>query len=144
MTYNKKNLFSVLLAIMLLTGCVGHASKNSNIDSKTVAVESPVEKSGILFNGIIISSTNNECIDHLNLLKKIEPVKYQKYIKDYVMIMDDIKYWNVNKNIMDSDSKNLLAMALNTKLDLLCARVKYNNFVSTKKKIQKLVDSYQK
>lgn len=144
MTYNKKNLFSVLLAIMLLSGCAGFAKKNSNIDNQTAAVESPVNKSGILFNGIIISSTNNKCIDHLNLLKKTEPVKYQKYIKDYVMIMDDIKYWNINKNIMDSDSKNLLAMALNTKLDLLCAKVKYNNFVSTKKKIQKLVDSYQK
>lgn len=134
MTYNKKNLFSVLLAIMLLSGCAGFAKKNSNIDNQTAAVESPVNKSGILFNGIIISSTNNECIDHLNLLKKTEPVKYQKYIKDYVMIMDDIKYWNINKNIMDSDSKNLLAMTLNTKLDLLCAKVKYNNFVARKRK----------
>ncbi|MFV9996489.1 MAG: hypothetical protein AB8V21_00785 [Arsenophonus endosymbiont of Dermacentor nuttalli] len=116
-------------------------NKNSSAivnNQSSVPARNYIEKKGMLFDGITIASSNNECVDRFNFLKEADGSKYQQYSHDYNKISRDYTFLNVNKNIMDKDSKELLSMTLSTKLDTLCSKVQFSGFQSVKEKVKAL------
>lgn len=85
-----------------------------------------------------IASSNNQCVDHFNFLRQAKDKKYQGYSQQYVDISNGYTFLNVNKNIMDTDAKEVYTMTLNMKLDTLCTKVNYTGFQLIRQKIKAL------
>ncbi|HGJ5856017.1 hypothetical protein [Arsenophonus nasoniae] len=112
---------------------------NATVSSQSsLPARNYIEKKGILFDGITIASSNNECVDRFNFLKEANSGEYQQYSNAYNKISRDYTFLNINKNIMDKDSKELLSMTLSTKLDTLCSKVQFSGFQSIKEKVKLL------
>ncbi|ETO41156.1 hypothetical protein [Morganella sp. EGD-HP17] len=88
--------------------------------------------------GIVIASTRNACVDGFNFLKGLNQSQFDNYSADYSKINQNYTFLNINKEIMDSDSKELLTMTLNKKLDTLCAKVQYAGFTGVKERLKAL------
>ncbi|HGJ5864383.1 MAG TPA: hypothetical protein ACHBZ9_11115 [Arsenophonus nasoniae] len=157
MNVNFQKCALVFCAMFLLNACSVPVSKkmNNKVNDKTasqtnkngapivnnqssIPARNYIEKKGMLFDGITIASSNNECVDRFNFLKEANGGKYQQYSNDYNKISRDYTFLNVNKNIMDKDSKELLSMTLSTKLDTLCSKVQFSGFQSVKEKVKAL------
>ncbi|HGJ5873529.1 MULTISPECIES: hypothetical protein [Arsenophonus] len=157
MNVNFQKCALVFGAMFLLNACSVPVSKkmNNKLNDKTasqtnkngativnnqssIPARNYIEKKGMLFDGITIASSNNECVDRFNFLKEANGGKYQQYSNDYNKISRDYTFLNVNKNIMDKDSKELLSMTLSTKLDTLCSKVQFSGFQSVKEKVKAL------
>ncbi|MFS1537918.1 MAG: hypothetical protein ACL7BU_03665 [Candidatus Phlomobacter fragariae] len=157
MNVNFQKCALVFCAMFLLNACSVPVSKkmNKKVNDKTasqtnknsavivnnqisIPARNYIEKKGMLFDGITIASSNNECVDRFNFLKEANGGEYQQYSNDYNKISRDYTFLNVNKNIMDKDSKELLSMTLNTKLDTLCSKVQFSGFQSVKEKVKAL------
>ncbi|WGL95857.1 hypothetical protein [Arsenophonus nasoniae] len=107
-------------------------------NQSNIPAQNYIKKRRMLFDGITIASSNNKCVDHFNFLKEANGGKYLQYSHDYNKISRDYTFLNVNKNIMDKDSKELLSMTLSTKLDIVCSKVQFSGFQSVKEKIKVL------
>ncbi|MGL4214791.1 MAG: hypothetical protein ACRCSA_17705 [Morganella morganii] len=94
----------------------------------------------IASQGIVIASTRNACVDGFNFLKGVNQNQFDNFSADYSKINQNYTFLNVNKEIMDKDSKELLTMTLNKKLDTLCTKVQYAGFIGVKDKIKALSD----
>ncbi|QXB04797.1 hypothetical protein I6L80_20830 (plasmid) [Providencia rettgeri] len=90
--------------------------------------------------GIVIASTRNACVDSFNFLKGLNQGQFDNYSADYSKINQNYTFLNINKEIMDKDSKELLSMTLNKKLDTLCAKVQYAGFIGVKDRLKALSD----
>ncbi|ETO41122.1 hypothetical protein [Morganella sp. EGD-HP17] len=90
--------------------------------------------------GIVIASTNNACVDGFNFLKGVNQAEFDDFSSSYGRINQNYTFLNVNKEIMDKDSREVLSMTLNKKLDTLCAKVQYAGFIGVKDKIKALSD----
>lgn len=91
--------------------------------------------------GIVIASTRNACVDGFNFLKGFNQEQFDKFSSHYSKINKNYIFLNVNKEIMDKDSKELLSMTLNKKLDTLCAKVQYAGFIGVKERLKTLSDN---
>lgn len=157
MNVNLQKCALVFGAMFLLNACSVPVSKkmNKKVNDKTtsqtnnnsattvnnqnsIPARNYIEKKGMLFDGITIVSSNNECVDRFNFLKEANGGEYQQYSNDYNKISRNYTFLNVNKNIMDKDSKELLSMTLSTKLDTLCSKVQFSGFQSVKEKVKGL------
>ncbi|GAB1439406.1 hypothetical protein MASR2M36_21770 [Providencia sp.] len=88
--------------------------------------------------GIVIASTRNACVDSFNFLKGLNQRQFDNYSADYSKINQNYTFLNINKEIMDKDSKELLSMTLNKKLDTLCTKVQYASFIGVKDRLKAL------
>lgn len=88
--------------------------------------------------GIVIASTRNACVDGFNFLKGMNQNQFGLYSEDYNRINQNYTFLNINKEIMDKDSKEVLSMTLNKKLDTLCTKVQYAGFIGVKDRIKEL------
>lgn len=88
--------------------------------------------------GIVIASTRNACVDSFNFLKGLNQDQFSHYSDDYTRINQNYTFLNVNKEIMDKDSREMLSMTLNKKLDTLCTKVQYAGFIGVKDRIKAL------
>ena len=86
-----------------------------------------------------IASSSNQCVDHFNFLRQVKDSKYQEFSRQYVEISNGYTFLNVNKNIMNSDAKEVFTMNLNMKLDTLCTKVNYTGFQVIQQKIKELI-----
>lgn len=94
----------------------------------------------IITQGIVIASTKNACVDSFNFLKGLNQGQFDSYSADYGKISKNYTFLNINKEIMDKDSKELLSMTLNKKLDTLCVKVQYAGFIGVKDRLKTLSD----
>ena len=90
--------------------------------------------------GIVIASTNNACVDGFNFLKGVNQAEFNDFSSSYGRINQNYTFLNVNKEIMDKDSREVLSMTLNKKLDTLCTKVQYAGFIGVKDNIKALSD----
>lgn len=125
--------------IVLTTSSVGNKSilNINNSKNNLVATKYGQEKQAIP-QSISISSTNNTCVDGFNLLKSLSQKEFNQYSSDYNKISQNHNFLLTYKNIMDNDSKSILSMTLNKKLDTLCSRVEYSGFIGVKDKLKSL------
>ncbi|WP_368938348.1 hypothetical protein [Morganella morganii] len=109
--------------------------------SKNLSAQEYVEKKQMASQGIVIASTRNACVDGFNFLKGFNQEQFDKFSSHYSKINQNYIFLNVNKEIMDKDSKELLSMTLNKKLDTLCAKVQYAGFIGVKERLKTLSDN---
>lgn len=150
--------FSLMLsACSLLPAKKSHTSAKPPVTSGTSAVfgsttsntsngavGSPLASQAYVANkqaasqGIVIASTRNACVDGFNFLKGMNQNQFGLYSEDYNRINQNYTFLNVNKEIMDKDSREVLSMTLNKKLDTLCTKVQYAGFIGVKDRIKEL------
>lgn len=150
----KKCIITVALASLFLGACSSPPQKKPlpvknqktteqtqsatpNITGNTAAQEYTANKQ-TASQGIVIASTRNACVDGFNFLKGLNQTQFDSYSSDYSKINQNYIFLNVNKEIMDKDSKELLTMTLNKKLDTLCTRVQYAGFIGVKDRLKSL------
>lgn len=114
-------------------------SATPNMTGNTAAQEYVANKQ-MAAQGIVIASTRNACVDGFNFLKGLNQGQFDNYSADYSKINQNYTFLNINKEIMDKDSKELLTMTLNKKLDTLCAKVQYAGFIGVKDRLKGLSD----
>lgn len=110
-------------------------SRNANTAAAAYA-----DKKQFVPKSIVISSTKNACVDGFNFLKGVNQGQFDGYSTDYSKISQNYSFLNINKEIMDKDSRELLSMTLNKKLDTLCMKVQYAGFQGVKNKLKQLSD----
>lgn len=152
----KKRIIAVALASLFLSACNSAPNKKPvpvknpkateqtqsatpNITGNTAAREYTANKQ-MASQGIVIASTRNACVDGFNFLKGLNQTQFDNYSSDYSKINQNYTFLNINKEIMDKDSKELLTMTLNKKLDTLCTRVQYAGFTGVKDRLKSLSD----
>lgn len=115
------------------------ATVSTNNETNLAATAYAQNKQSIS-QGIVIASTRNACVDSFNFLKGLNQGQFDNYSADYSKINQNYTFLNINKEIMDKDSKELLSMTLNKKLDTLCAKVQYAGFIGVKDRLKVLSD----
>lgn len=142
--------FSLMLsACSLLPAKKSHTSTKPPVTSGTSVTPgsvagSPLASQAYVANkqaasqGIVIASTRNACVDGFNFLKGMNQNQFGLYSEDYNRINQNYTFLNVNKEIMDKDSREVLSMTLNKKLDTLCTKVQYAGFIGVKDRIKEL------
>ncbi|MDH2913754.1 hypothetical protein N7V53_14605 [Kosakonia sp. HypNH10] len=141
------NLNAIILSsacVFLLSACAGN--KNSPKESVSALSASNVsapqgaaaERKSPFFDGIVIASTNNSCIDKFNFIRGTDTSTYKNYSDDYSKIGEGYKFLNINKNIMGKEAKEIYTMQLDLKLDTLCAKAHYTSYQIVKEKMRNL------
>lgn len=115
-----KALFVCILLLPLLNGCNAKAQHQSN---NTSAVTKPSEKS------------DNDCVNNFAVLKKVDPEQYSIYQKQFYEVNKSYEFFIQNSAIMDKDPKELITIESNSKLHLICSRVKNAAYASIEKQM---------
>ncbi|MTC35185.1 hypothetical protein GKR67_14735 [Providencia alcalifaciens] len=150
----KKRLAFVAVASLALTACNSMPQKKvtstiskpsapatvSTNNETNLAATAYAQNKQSISQGIVIASTRNACVDSFNFLKGLNQGQFDNYSADYNKINQNYTFLNINKEIMDKDSKELLSMTLNKKLDTLCAKVQYAGFIGVKDRLKALSD----
>ncbi|EPJ0730869.1 hypothetical protein ACS8VC_003409 [Morganella morganii] len=150
----KKHIIVVALTSLFLAACSSAPQKkpapvkNQKVTEQTrsatpnmtgnTAAQDYVANKQMASQGIVIASTRNACVDGFNFLKGLNQGQFDNYSADYSKINQNYTFLNINKEIMDKDSKELLTMTLNKKLDTLCAKVQYAGFIGVKDRLKGL------
>jgi len=61
-------------------------------NQSSIPARNYIEKKGMLFDGITIASSNNECADRFNFLKEANGGKYKQYSNEYNKISRDYTF----------------------------------------------------
>lgn len=109
-------------------------------NAANLAVTAYAQNKQTEMQGIVLASSHNACVDSFNFLKGLNQDQFDNYSADYGKINQNYTFLNINKEIMDKDSKELLSMTLNKKLDTLCTKVQYAGFIGVKDRLKALSD----
>ncbi|MDV5354871.1 hypothetical protein HF650_02520 [Kosakonia sp. SMBL-WEM22] len=132
--------------VCLLSACAGNASQQrkgdsaANVSSVNAVQGVATERKSPFFDGIVIASTNNACIDKFNFIRGTDTATYKNYSSDYSKIGEGYKFLNINKNIMGKEAKEIYTMQLDLKLDTLCAKAHYTSYQIVKEKMRNLAN----
>lgn len=130
----------LILPLFLLTGCGAQhpasqaADENAEEDffianNQTEPTEENATHIRGLTEGLTYLSTHNKCIDNLNMLRDEKSARYPQYAEEYQKITDAFSFLNANKNIMDQSARRIYTMELKMKIETLCSKIQYSNFV---------------
>lgn len=143
-----KYLHAVVFSIgcqAMLSACSTNVAKNNASSTSMVSnniikagTDTATTKKTAFFDGIVIASTNNSCIDQFNFIRSNNNDAYQRYSSDYAKIGEGYRFLNVNKNIMGKEAKDVYTLQLDVKLDTLCAKVHYTSYQIVKEKMKNL------
>lgn len=114
----------IIGTLFLLIGC---SHKN------TTQAESAKIKSGSEAKDI-------RCVNDFYVLKAMQDATYENYRSQFDSLNGNYRLYQSTAAKMDKDQKELFSMALDSKLVVLCARVKYSSFINVKS-IVKDIDS---
>jgi len=143
------NLEAIILStacVFVLSACAGKANDQEKEDAAATVsnLSAPqgvaTERKSPFFDGIVIASTNNACIDKFNFIRGTDTSTYKNYSDDYSKIGEGYKFLNINKNIMGKEAKEIYTMQLDLKLDTLCAKAHYTSYKIVKEKMRNLAD----
>lgn len=138
MKFSKALILSACCMFML-TACTGVApTANKRVDKS--ARDNYVERKSPFFDGIVIASTNNPCIDQFTFIRGNKIDVYKNYSADYAKIGDGYRFLNVNQHIMGKEAKDVYTMQLDLKLDTLCSKAHYTSYQIVKEKMRHLTN----
>lgn len=78
--------------------------------------------------------SGRECINNFTILQKVDSEQFAVYRKQFDAINKTYEFYSQNAAIMDKDQKQLITMESNSKLNLICARVKNAAYAGVEKK----------
>lgn len=152
---NKKTILAVLMAtsILALSGCAGSDAHQSTavtpVSAKpiqeNVSVNSAQEADTSVYNnnsepkksGVV---SQNGCINQLDSLKTFSPSDYKAMVKSFKEISEINAMYRSVENTASKDSLDLLKMSIESKTEVLCAKVRYLSIMSVNSTLKKLGD----
>lgn len=82
----------------------------------------------------------SQCSRSFSLLQKLNADKFSAYRNQFDEINDAYYFYKRNFDLMNKDSKELMASVLDSKLDMVCVRVDNASFVGIYGKMKKVMD----
>ena len=110
------------VALIILSGCVDATHPTNDVTKNKASTDDS------LFS-------DSECINNFNVLRKVDPDKFMLYQKQFTEINKSYDFYDKTSTILDKDHKELIAMEANSKLHLICARVKNAAYAGIEKKM---------
>lgn len=155
---NKKNILAVLMAssILTLSGCAGtDANQATHTSTVATAIETqPIQDisslnsqnvdTGLYNDGLEAKKLSlvpqSRCIKQLDSLKTFSPSDYQSMMKAFKDISEINTMYRSVENTASKDSLDLLKMSIESKTEVLCAKVRYLSIMSVNSTLKKLGD----
>ncbi|MFA3760587.1 hypothetical protein [Yersinia sp. 2466 StPb PI] len=109
----------ILMASTFLGGC---ATKEKTESEKQTAT-------------IIKNNTSNQCVNDFSVLKKLNTDEFGVFRGQFEQINHMYAFLDQNRNILDDDPKQLISLELNSKLKMVCARVRHTTFNEVQRKV---------
>lgn len=111
---------AISLVTMQLIGC----------SHSTIKKTTPVTQSNT------IAEQNITCANEFTALNRIDPETYNFYLGQFNELNKAYQIYKQNAGMLNKDARDMLGMELDSKLKLVCARVKSANFQNMTKRAQ--------
>ncbi|AHM73839.1 hypothetical protein [Yersinia hibernica] len=117
---------AVAIAILMASAVLGGCSTKAKVDSEQQTA------------AIIKKSTNDQCVNNFSMVKKLNTNEFGVFRGQFDKINDMYAFLEQNRNILDSDPKQLISLELDSKLKMVCARVRNTAFNEVQNKVNYL------
>ncbi len=87
---------------------------------------------------IIKKSTNDQCVNNFAVIKKLNANEFGVFRGQFEQINGMYSFLEQNRNILDNDPKQLISLELDSKLKMVCARVRNTAFNEVQAKVNHL------
>ena len=135
--FNRRVLFLSVFscAVFMLSGCSSNrfASRDANatyVNTQLKIIPRSQEK----------IQAQSQCSRSFSLLQKLNTDKFSMYRNQFDEINDAYYFYKRNVDLMNKDSKELMASVLDSKLDMVCVRVDNASFVGIYEKSYGLIN----
>ncbi|OWF82846.1 hypothetical protein B4907_12505 [Yersinia kristensenii] len=117
---------SVAIVILMASTVLGGCSTKAKVDSEQQTA------------AIIKKSTNDQCVNNFSMVKKLNANEFGVFRGQFDKINDMYAFLEQNRNILDNDPKQLISLELDSKLKMVCARVRNTAFNEVQSKVNYL------
>ncbi|HFR4113479.1 TPA: hypothetical protein ACHVKA_001446 [Yersinia enterocolitica] len=116
----------VAIVILMASAVLGGCSTKAKVDSEQQTA------------AIIKKSTNDQCVNNFSMVKKLNANEFGVFRGQFDKINDMYAFLEQNRNILDNDPKQLISLELDSKLKMVCARVRNTAFNEVQNKVNYL------
>ncbi|EAN2945067.1 hypothetical protein [Citrobacter werkmanii] len=131
----RTKLLIAISALVLLSGC--STNRFAKRDASATYISTPLK---IVVRSQEKNDAQIDCSKRFALLQKLNTEKFSNYRYQFDEINDAYFFYKRNSELMNKDSKELMASILDSKLDMVCTRVDNASFVGIFNKMKKVMD----
>lgn len=142
---NKNNVLALSLAVTVLTlsGCSILSGNSQPVEVVPTQVQStvtsPADNNYQQMNaGEQKLASQTACIKQLDSLKTFSPAEYKSMVEAFKEISEINALYRSVENTASKDSLSLLKMSIESKTEVLCAKVRYLSVMSVNSTLKKL------
>lgn len=142
---NKNNVLALSMAVTVLTlsGCSILSGDSQPVEVVPTQVQStvssPADNSYQQMNvGEQKLASQTACIKQLDSLKTFSPAEYKSMVDEFKEISEINALYRSVENTASKDSLALLKMSIESKTEVLCAKVRYLSVMSVNSTLKKL------
>ena len=140
---NKNNVLALSMAVTVLTlsGCsiLSGDSQPVEVVPTQVQSSSPADNNYQQMNvGEQKLASQTACIKQLDSLKTFSPAEYKSMVDEFKEISEINALYRSVENTASKDSLALLKMSIESKTEVLCAKVRYLSVMSVNSTLKKL------
>ncbi|CNH41490.1 Uncharacterised protein [Yersinia kristensenii] len=117
---------SVAIVTLMASAVLGGFSTKAKVDSEQQTAP------------LLKKSTNDQCINNFSMVKKLNANEFGVFRGQFDKINDMYAFLEQNRNILDDDPKQLISLELDSKLKMVCARVRNTAFNEVQSKVNYL------
>ncbi|CNI82246.1 MULTISPECIES: hypothetical protein [Yersinia] len=117
---------AVAIVVLMASAVLGGCSTQAKVDSEKQTA------------AIIKKSTNDQCVNNFSMVKKLNTNEFGVFRGQFDQINDMYAFLEQNRNILDNDPKQLISLELDSKLKMVCARVRNTAFNEVQNKVNYL------
>ncbi len=142
---NKNNVLALSMAVTVLTlsGCSILSGDSQPVEVVPTQVQSTVTSSADnnyqqMNVGEQKMASQTACIKQLDSLKTFSPAEYKSMVNEFKEISEINALYRSVENTASKDSLALLKMSIESKTEVLCAKVRYLSVMSVNSTLKKL------
>ncbi len=142
---NKNNVLALSMAVTVLTlsGCSILSGDSQSVEVVPTQVQStvtsPADNNYQQMNvGEQKLASQTACIKQLDSLKTFSPAEYKSMVDEFKEISEINALYRSVENTASKDSLALLKMSIESKTEVLCAKVRYLSVMSVNSTLKKL------
>lgn len=142
---NKYNVLALSMAVTVLTlsGCSILSGDSQPVEVVPTQVQSTVTSSADnnyqqMNVGEQKMASQTACIKQLDSLKTFSPAEYKSMVNEFKEISEINALYRSVENTASKDSLALLKMSIESKTEVLCAKVRYLSVMSVNSTLKKL------
>ncbi|HEK0726959.1 TPA: hypothetical protein SMP59_000209 [Proteus mirabilis] len=142
---NKNNVLALSMAVTVLTlsGCSILSGDSQPVEVVPTQVQSTITSSADnnyqqMNVGEQKMASQTACIKQLDSLKTFSPAEYKSMVNEFKEISEINALYRSVENTASKDSLALLKMSIESKTEVLCAKVRYLSVMSVNSTLKKL------